>query len=183
MFCPADGSGHISQKRMRFHGDVQYKHCPEFGQVARNSFRIHGVVSKIPRILHHLHGSGLFSVFFETEPCWWDKYPINYSHTKTLHTKDSSRNLKLLSEASSFFSEVQLFFPLKMQCSISSKYAVMKLTIVPHGKLTESTLHLPSVQSTGLFESGGCVSFTKCHCSCLFQQIYDQHGQILTSVR
>lgn len=45
------------------------KHCPDFGQVARNSFGIHGAVSKIPEILHHLGGSGLFSVLFETEPC------------------------------------------------------------------------------------------------------------------
>lgn len=43
----------------------RHKHCPEFGQVAINSFGIHGVVSKIPGILYH-HGSGLFSVLFET---------------------------------------------------------------------------------------------------------------------
>lgn len=91
----------------------RHKHCPEFGQVARNSFGIHGVVSKIPRILHHLHGSGLFSVLFETDPHLLNishKCSIDHTHTRTVHTKGSSRNLKPLSWASNFSSEVWLYF-------------------------------------------------------------------------
>ena len=58
-----------------------------------------------------------------------------------------------------FSSEGWLYFHEKVvqQC---------ELRTVQHGKLLESNLHLPCVQSMGLFESGSRVSFTKCHCPC-----------------
>lgn len=65
----------------------QRQTLPWVGQVARNSLGIHGVVSHIPGLLHHLSGSGLFSVLSETVPCWWDKYPINHTHTETAHSR------------------------------------------------------------------------------------------------
>lgn len=65
----------------------QRQMLPWVGQVARNSLGIHGVVSQIPGLLHHLSGSGLFSVLSETVPCWWDKYPINHTHMETEHSR------------------------------------------------------------------------------------------------
>lgn len=63
------------------------KHCPEFGQVARNSLGIHGVVSKIPGLLHHPRGSGLFSVLYETVPCGWDRYSVNHTLMEPEHSR------------------------------------------------------------------------------------------------
>lgn len=45
LICAVDGSCHIHKRGCMFPGLERNKHCPEFGQVARNSFGIHGVVS------------------------------------------------------------------------------------------------------------------------------------------
>ena len=138
----------------------RHKHCPEFGQVARNSLGMCRVVSKIPVLLHHLHGSGWFSVLFETEPYCWDKHSEIHTHANTGDPRGRGGNWKPLSWVSDYavlFWRVALF---PWKCS-SAKY---ELRTVQHGKLLESCLHLPCVQPTGLFESGYHASFTKCHC-------------------
>lgn len=150
----------------------RHKHCPEFGQVAINSFGIHGVVSKIPGILHH-HGSGLFSVLFETEPHWWDKCSINHTHTKTVHTKGSSRNLKPFSQASNLSSEEWLHF-----CEIVVQHFFKVCTQnSPAWKTTEVQ---PSFAICSTHRSVGIKTSTRRHCFALLQQAPVQPVQILT---